>query len=396
MQNLKENMDKLNEYLNNKNYNKDVDIVDLIRYIYNNFGTNLEIDLKKKEILDKYIKLKNKVLFVLVDGLGYYKVKDLSENSILKQNLKTGIQTVNPTSTACVLSSIASANYPAIHGILGWWQYLRSENINYCPLPFVERKTGINLKEKGIYTKDVFEFISVLNELKSNVKVSMPREIISSDFSKMFSGDNSNTHGFYSIKEAFSNMSKKIKESTSSFNYLYIDGLDETSHMYGTKSREVQAIIDEIEDGIRKVKEENEDLTIVLTADHGQVDMVNMMYLNQNNDYTKFFYALPSIDTRMISFFVKEECKVEFEDTFMKEFGKDVILLTKDEVDEYRLFGNTKLSKRTLDALGEYIAIVVNNKFMVCDKINLEDKLNTKGNHSGLTKEETTIPLVVI
>lgn len=396
MQNLKENMNKLNEYLNNKNYNKDLDIVDLIRYIYNNFGTNLEIDLKKKEILDKYIKLKNKVLFVLVDGLGYYKVKDLSENSILKQNLKTGIQTVNPTSTACVLSSIASANYPAIHGILGWWQYLRSENINYCPLPFVERKTGINLKEKGIYTKDVFEFISVLNELKSNVNVSMPREIISSDFSKMFSGDNSNKHGFYSTKEAFSNMSKKIKESTSSFNYLYIDGLDETSHMYGTKSGEVQAIIDEIEDGIRKVKEENEDLTIVLTADHGQVDMVNMMYLNQNNDYTKFFYALPSIDTRMISFFVKEECKVEFEDTFMKEFGKDVILLTKDEVDEYRLFGNTKLSKRTLDALGEYIAIVVNNKFMVCDKINLEDKLNTKGNHSGLTKEETTIPLVVI
>lgn len=396
MQNLKENMNKLNEYLNNKNYNKDLDIVDLIRYIYNNFGTNLEIDLKKKEILDKYIKLKNKVLFVLVDGLGYYKVKDLSENSILKQNLKTGIQTVNPTSTACVLSSIASANYPAIHGILGWWQYLRSENINYCPLPFVERKTGINLKEKGIYTKDVFEFISVLNELKSNVNVSMPREIISSDFSKMFSGDNSNKHGFYSTKEAFSNMSKKIKESTSSFNYLYIDGLDETSHMYGTKSGEVQAIIDEIEDGIRKVKEENEDLTIVLTADHGQVDMVNMMYLNQNNDYTKFFYALPSIDTRMISFFVKEECKVEFEDTFMKEFGKDVILLTKDEVDEYRLFGNTKLSKRTFDALGEYIAIVVNNKFMVCDKINLEDKLNTKGNHSGLTKEETTIPLVVI
>lgn len=396
MQNLKENMNKLNEYLNNKNYNKDLDIVDLIRYIYNNFGTNLEIDLKKKEILDKYIKLKNKVLFVLVDGLGYYKVKDLSENSILKQNLKTGIQTVNPTSTACVLSSIASANYPATHGILGWWQYLRSENINYCPLPFVERKTGINLKEKGIYTKDVFEFISVLNELKSNVNVSMPREIISSDFSKMFSGDNSNTHGFYSIKEAFSNMSKKIKESTSSFNYLYIDGLDETSHMYGTKSGEVQAIIDEIEDGIRKVKEENEDLTIVLTADHGQVDMVNMMYLNQNNDYTKFFYALPSIDTRMISFFVKEECKVEFGDTFMKEFGKDVILLTKDEVDEYRLFGNTKLSKRTLDALGEYIAIVVNNKFMVCDKINLEDKLNTKGNHSGLTKEETTIPLLVI
>ena len=158
----------------------------------------------------------------------------------------------------------------------------------------------------------------------------------------------------------------------------------------------MQNIINEIEEGVKNLKKENEDLTIIVTADHGQVDMVNMMYLNQNNDYTKFFYALPSIDTRMISFFVKEDCKKDFEDTFMKEFGQDVILLTKEEVDKFKLFGNESLSKNTLDSLGEYIAIVVNNKFMVCDTINLEDKINTKGNHSGLTKEETTIPLVVV
>ena len=395
MQNLKENMDKLNAYLDSKNYN-DIDIVDLVRYIYNHFGTNLELDSKKKEVLDKYINPKDKILFVLVDGLGYYKVKDLSDNSVLKNNLKASVSTVNPTSTACVLSSIASAKYPSEHGILGWWQYLRNKDISYCPLPFVERKTGINLKEKGIDTKDVFEFNSILNALNTTVNISMPREIISSDFSKMFSGINSNTHGFYSIKEAFLNMSNKIKKNNSSFNYLYIDGLDETSHMYGTKSIEVQNIINEIEEGVKNLKKENEDLTIILTADHGQVDMVNMMYLNQNNDYTKFFYALPSIDTRMISFFVKEDCKKDFEDTFMKEFGQDVILLTKEEVDKFKLFGNESLSKNTLDSLGEYIAIVVNNKFMVCDTINLEDKINTKGNHSGLTKEETTIPLVVV
>lgn len=395
MRNLKENMDKLNAYLGSKNYD-DIDIVDLVKYIYNHFGTNLELDSKKKENLDKYINPKDKILFVLVDGLGYYKVKDLSDNSVLKSNLKTSISTVNPTSTACVLSSIASAKYPSEHGILGWWQYLRNKDVSYCPLPFVERKTGINLKEKGIDTKDVFEFNSILNELNTTVNISMPREIISSDFSKMFSGINSNTHGFYSIKEAFLNMSKKINKNNSSFNYLYIDGLDETSHMYGTKSKEVQNIINEIEEGVKKVKKENEDLTIIITADHGQVDMVNMMYLNQNNDYTKFFYALPSIDTRMISFFVKEDCKKDFEDTFMREFGQDVILLTKDEINKFKLFGNESLSKNTLDSLGEYIAIVVNNKFMVCDTINLEDKINTKGNHSGLTKEETTIPLVVI
>lgn len=395
MQNLKENIEKLNKYLSNKNYN-DIDIVDLVKYLYNSFGANLKIDTNKFELLKKEIPLNKKVLFVIVDGLGYYKVKGLNEKSILKQNLKRGIQTVNPTSTACVLSSVASASYPSTHGILGWWQYLRNKDISYCPLLFVERKTGINLKEKCIDVNDVFNFDSVLNKLNTDINVSMAREIISSDFSKLFSGNKASTHGYYSIKEAFLNMSNKIKQTGNSFNYLYIDGLDETSHIYGTKSKEVLDIIDEIEEGIKKLKQENEDTTIILTADHGQVDMVSMMYLNQNNDYTKYFYALPSIDTRMVSFFVKEEMKEEFVDTFMNEFRNDVILLEKEEIDKYKLFGNESLSKNTLDSLGEYIAIVVNNKFLICDKINMEDKLNTKGNHSGLTKEETTIPLIVI
>ena len=395
MQNLKENIEKLNTYLSNKNYN-DIDIVDLVKYLYNNFGAELNIDTNKKEVLEKEITLKEKVLFVIVDGLGYYKVKELNEKSILKQNLNRSIQTVNPTSTACVLSSVASASYPSTHGIFGWWQYLRSKDINYCPLPFVERKTGINLKEKGIEVNDIFNFDSVLNKLNTDVNVSMSREIISSDFSKKFIGSKASTHGYYSVKEAFLNMANKIKQTNNSFNYLYIDGLDETSHIYGTNSKEVLDIIDEIEEGIKKIKHENEDTTIIITADHGQVDMVSLMYLNQNNDYTKYFYALPSIDTRMISFFVKEEMKEEFVNTFMNEFRNDVILLGKEEVEKYKLFGNEKISDNTLDCLGEYIAIVVNNKFLICDKINMEDKLNTKGNHSGLTKEETTIPLIVI
>lgn len=395
MQNLKENIDKLNEYLNNKNYDE-IDIVDLVKYIANNYGANLKLDKNKKEELDKMIILSNKVVFVLVDGLGYYKVNELKDSYILKQNLKCGIQTVNPTSTACVLSSIASASYSAEHGIFGWWGYLRKKDINYCPLPFVERKSNVNLKEKNITVDEVFKFDTILDKLNTKVHVTMPRELISSDFSKKFIGKNASTHGFYSVKEGFSNLSKKLKKNSNLFSYMYIDGLDETSHMYGTKSTEVMNIIDEIEAGIKDLLNENEDVTVIVTADHGQVDMEKMLYLNQNIDYNKYFYALPSIDTRMVSFYVKEELKKEFEDTFMNEFGKNVILLKKEEINKYNLFGKDNLSEYALSNLGEYVCLVVNNKFMLCDKVNLEDKLNTKGNHSGLTREETTIPLIVI
>ena len=395
MQNLKENIEKLNEYIKNKNYDN-IDIVDLVKYLANKFGANLEIDNIKEKILNEKISFSDKVVFILVDGLGYYKVKELNDSYILKQNLKCGIQTVNPTSTACVLSSIASASYPTEHGIFGWWGYLRNKDINYCPLPFVERKSGINLKEKNVNVDEIFKFDSILDKINVKVNVTMPRQLINSDFSRKFIGKKASTHGFYSIKEGFSNLSKKIKKGKSSFSYMYIDGLDETSHIYGTKSIEVMNIINEIETGIKDLLNQNEDVTIIITADHGQVDMEKMLYLNQNIDYNKYFYALPSIDTRMVSFYVKEDLKKEFEDTFINEFGKDVILLKTEEVNKFNLFGKEKISDYALSNLGEYIAIVVNNKFMLCDKVNLEDKLNTKGNHSGLTQEETTIPLIVI
>lgn len=395
MQNLKENIEKLNNYLSDTSYN-DIDIVDLIKYLSSKFGVKQEIQKEKYQRLEEYIGDSKKVLLVLVDGLGYYKVNELSDSSILKKNLMTGIRTVNPTSTACVLTSVCSAKYPSEHGIFGWWQYLRGKNLNYCPLPMVERKTGKKVEDKGINIKEVFEFESIFEKLNTTVNISMPRELISSSYSKMFSGSKANTHGFYSIREGFMNMSKKLKNSDTSFSYLYIDGLDAASHMYGVNSQEVKNIISEVEEGIKFIKNDNDDVKVIVIADHGQVDMVSMMYLNQNTDYTKYFYALPSIDTRMISFFVKDEAKEEFEEKFLSEFNKDVILLKKSEIEKYKIFGNTKLSKKAKENLGEYIGIVVNDKFMVCDKINIEDCLNTKGNHSGLTKKETTIPLIVI
>lgn len=392
--NTKENIEKLNEYLQRKNYN-DLDIVDLIKYIANKFGANFN-SLKKDEMFNQIITLDKKVILILVDGLGYYKVKSLDDNSILKRGLKTSLQTVNPTSTAGVLTSLISASYPSEHGIFGWWQYSKKHNINYYPLLFIDKK-GINLKDKNIKANEIFKIESIFDKLNVNTNIYMNRGLINSDYSKIFNGEKSNKHGTYSIRDAFNKISKKTAEINSeSLSYLYIDGLDVASHVYGTKSKEVQTIIDEIERGIINIKKADENATVIVIADHGQVDMTSLIYLNQNNDYTKYFYAMPSIDTRMISFFVKEEFKEEFETKFSEEFNNDVILLKKDEVEKYKLFGNTKFSENAHNSCGEYVGIIVNNKFMVCDKITLEDKMSTKGNHSGLTKEETTIPLIVI
>ena len=393
--NLEENINKLKNYLNYRNEIKN-DIVDLSKVIASNNGANIKLNEDQKE-LKELIPSKKHTVFILLDGFGYYKLQTLPDTSIIKQNLKCKLKTVNPTSTACVLTSLISASYPSQHGIFGWWDYNKEYDINYYPLLFSQRRSEMSLEEKGIKVQDIFKFEPIFNKYKTKVNIYESREIINSTYTKMFAGKNANRYGYYSIKHAFDTMAKHLNETKeNTFNYIYIDGLDLNSHLYGTNSKEVTTIVEAVENGIKYLLNEVSEVSIVLTADHGQVDMASMLYLNQNINFIKYFYAIPSIDTRMISFFVKDNYKEEFENKFMQEFGKDVILLKKDEIEEYNLFGRNDFSKHAYDSLGEYVAVIVNNKFMVCDRINLNDKMNTKGNHSGLTKEETTIPLVVI
>lgn len=392
MQNTEENIRKLEEYIKYRDDIK-VDVLDVMKTVASLNGVNFKKTEGMKQI-DKIIPSKKHMVFILLDGFGYYKLRRLGENSILKQNNKMKIKTVNPTSTACVLTSLMSASYPNQHGIYGWWDYNKDYDLSYYPLLLEERKTGEKLKDKGISNKEIYKFESIFNQFKTKVNVYERRDLINSEYTNMFS-KKASKYGFYSIKDCFEKVKKNILErETSTFNYIYINGLDEASHSNGVDSKEVSDIINAVENGIKNVA--NEETSVILIADHGQVDMTSMMYLNQKTDYTKYFYALPSIDTRMISFFVKNECTKEFEEKFMEEFSQDVILLTKEQAKKINLFGSSSYSEHADKSLGEYIAVVVNNKFLVCDKLMLEDYILTKGNHSGLTKEEITVPFVVI
>ena len=392
MQNTEENIRKLEEYIKYRDDIK-VDVLDVMKTVASLNGLKFKKTEGMKQI-DKIIPSKKHMVFILLDGFGYYKLKRLGEDSILKQNNKMKIKTVNPTSTACVLTSLMSASYPSQHGIYGWWDYNKDYDLSYYPLLLEERKTGEKLKDKGISNKEIYKFESIFNQFKTKVNIYERRDLINSEYTNMFS-KKASKYGFYSIKDCFEKVKKNILErETATFNYIYINGLDEASHSNGVDSKEVSDIINAVENGIKNVA--NEETSVILIADHGQVDMTSMMYLNQKTDYTKYFYALPSIDTRMISFFVKNECAKEFEEKFMEEFSQDVILLTKEQAKKINLFGSSSYSEHADKSLGEYIAVVVNNKFLVCDKLMLEDYILTKGNHSGLTKEEITVPFVVI
>jgi predicted AlkP superfamily pyrophosphatase or phosphodiesterase len=377
----------------NIDYTK-LDIVDLTRCISNKFGTSFANTDKIKK-LSKILNLKKKVVLVLIDGLGYYKVQSLNDDSILKKNCITSLQTVNPSSTACVLTSLYTGEYPQKHGILGWWSYSKSNNLSYYSLLLKNRLTDKTIEKENININTLINSTSIFDKYNKKISVIMNKYIYNSTYSTYMSGKNSTNIGFEDTKDAFNKALKSSKDFD--FTHLYLDVIDTKSHCHGVNSKEVSNEIKKIEKGLEFLCDnKDDDVSIVVISDHGQVDMSELIYLNKNHDYNEFFYALPSADTRTLVFFVKEEKKTLFKNKFIKDFGDDFILLSNDEIKDLHILGNETNNELITDSLGEYMAIAKSNKFLVCDEISKNDYKDVIGNHTGFTKEELTIPLILI
>ena len=202
------------------NYNE-ASIVDLMKIIYSYCGYSENI--KNNNInIKKYVKNQKHILFILVDGMGSNLVDSLPDSMILKQKRVKDLQTVCPTTTGCVLTSIATAKTPAIHGMIGWYNYNRDKKIDYSPLLFKERKTGKDLKEFGIKEKNIYLYDSVMNKLNRKTTALLPDSIVNSTFSQFML--NKNRIGYENLEDAFQKVTNNIKEkiNISTFTYLYI------------------------------------------------------------------------------------------------------------------------------------------------------------------------------
>ena len=79
---------------------------------------------------------------------------------------------------------------------------------------------------------------------------------------------------------------------------------------------------------------------------------------------------------------------MEFEKAFKDKF----ILLTKKEILERNLFGKGNKNSHIDEVLGDYIAFAISDVALEWENEN--KKITAR--HAGLTKEEMTVPLIII
>ena len=335
-------------------------------------------------LLDKYLKKDYKnIVVILLDGMG---------KAILERHLKTdgsfrshlaGIYSSTFCSTTvAATTSMMSGLQPCEHAWLGWDCYYPEINENVTVFLNKIQGTETQAADYNVaWTLTPYEnVIDKINKAGKDAHIIAPFL-------------DSKIDNFEKICKHIKNICKsesKVSEAAGCPRYIYAywnqpDGL---LHTYGCGSNEAHECILDLEKQVAELADELDDSLVVVTADHGHID-TNFVYIY---DYPELYDCLvrkPSLEPRVLNFFIKDGKKDFFENKFKRLFGEKFILMPTEEMIAKNLMGTGKHHKMFRSMLGDYLALAVSNL-----SIYYGDK-KLVSQHGSLTEDEMLIPLIV-
>ena len=361
--------------------NYDRSILSIASSVLNHFGIK---DCQHKTLpeFDKLLEKDYKnIIVMLFDGLGTSTLKyHLEENDFLRKHHVTDISSVFPSTTVAATTSIMSGCSPAECGWLGWDLYFKEIGENVAVFRNTLQRNGepaakFNVANKYIPVKSIMKRIEEVNGRKTAYCVSF--------FSKYKS------KSVEDICKTVYKLSKKRKEK---YIYAYWHQPDGAMHGHGVTSKEAHEQILHINREVEKLCDKLENSLIIITADHGLCDSVNL-FLEDYSEINSMLKFPPSIEpSRALSLFVKDGMKDDFKNEFNKLFGDDFRLMTKEEVFAENLLGFGKPHPRTYDFVGDFLAVATGKKSLIIER----EEHEFIGVHAGLTEDEMTVPFIAI
>lgn len=98
----------------------------------------------------------------------------------------------------------------------------------------------------------------------------------------------------------------------------------------------------------------------------------------------------------MATYYVKDGKEEEFVNEFNKDFKGRMTLFKTEEFINNKVFGPNINNTYLLSNLGEYISLCASDGLFINSLDTKKYYGKIKGNHSGITKGEMIIPLIVI
>ncbi|SCW48075.1 Predicted pyrophosphatase or phosphodiesterase, AlkP superfamily [Ruminococcaceae bacterium YRB3002] len=331
-------------------------------------------------LMDKYLDREYKnVVVMLLDGMGSsVLVWNMDHGDHFYRHYAGSYDSVFPSSTVPATISAMTGLQPCEHAWLGWDNYYRDIDKTVTVFTNTVQDTG-----RPAADFDVPRRFTPYRTVTERLNEAGIKAYDVSPYSDPFPGT------FPGIMDL---IKKHCDEPGRKYIYAYWPSPDDILHEHGggeSSVKEIKEYLEDITAQITAFTGEMKDTLFVVTADHSHTD-VSISRLEEYPQITGCLERLPSLEPRVLSFFVKKGRKREFVREFRKIYGEKFMLLTKKEVLERKLFGTGKEHEKFRDMLGDYIAVATSDQSVMFTK-----EQPWVSMHGGLTEREIKIPLIV-
>jgi hypothetical protein len=372
--------------------------LDLVRAIAAVAGVpDLELTPNGEAIRDR-ISGPDHLVFVLVDGLGADVLeRTLSPDSWLRRHVVHTIQSVYPPTTGAAITSVATGEWPAVHGVVGWWTYLSRLAGTACILPFVRHRDGAPLVDCGIEPAHTFP-PSLTSRMTRDTAVAQPSAIIDSVYSTWF-GNGAATIPYQNHTAAVLAIAARIRAATRpTHTYWYTPIVDREAHEHGTGSARTRTAVLDVDRALQRLAAElaGRDARIVVTADHGHRDVGQRFPIERDDPLCDFLRTPPSGDMRVAFYHLQNGARRAFTSEFQARFGEHFALITTDQLEQLRLLGPIPLAAETRARVGDCASVALDASVMrYTGGFDGDHFMHQRSHHSGLSPAEMTIPLII-
>ena len=331
---------------------------------------------KTLPLADRYLKKEYKnVVVLLLDGMGKVILENfLAENGPFRSHLAGIYKSVFLSTTVAATTSAMSGLQPCEHSWLGWDCYYPQVDKNVTV--FLNKVQGTEEPAADYNVAwTVTPYESVIERINKSGGTAYGAMPFLPPYPK-------------SMEEICERIKTLCKEPERKYIYAYWNQPDGLLHRNGCNAQVVKEELETLERMVKQLVDECEDTLFLITADHGHMD-TEYVVLQDYPAICDCLVRLPSLEPRVLNFFVKEEKKDIFEAEFKKEFGEQFLLLSMEDAIEKNLFGTGVHHENFRGMLGDYLAIATGNL-----SIFYTDE-RWVSMHGSLTEDEMLIPLIV-
>lgn len=357
-------------------------------YLPNPLMAGLAADLRQRP----------RLVFVLIDGLGLSLLDaHAAPEGFFRSSLARGgeLRSVFPSATAAAITTLATARWPAEHGVTGWWIHEPERELSYLPLPYAERGGG-PLDEALL--PELFPIPTWLSRARRPRRVIQPARIADTPYSRYLRGDNEDWRGYETLEHALELVLEHTAAPEAGYTYLYLPEVDSAAHTHGPSAAATGEVVRQVEEALTKLAAAlPPSARLVASADHGLIDVPPEARhaLRPEEPLSQLLLAPPSGEPRAPIFHVRPGEEAAFAAAFAERFGARFHLLARTEVEALRLLGPTPLHPRTRARLGDFMALAEGPDVIFAASEDDPGPAKVKGHHGGLLPAEVLVPLLI-